>query len=323
MVEISSKERNLLTQIAYDPRITLKKLGQTTRMSKDAARYSLTKLEKIGIIQGYSCMIDYKKLGHKSYKLFLKLRPNFDRKNELRNYLRKEKHVFAVFESLGNWNLAIAIFANSDKIFNTLENNLMEKFGDLILSKVFIVMIDAELLHTPVLKDSQEIREKDLFWAEEGQEKLDAIDKKLVTLLHENARTSLVDLSKELPISIDSIRKRMKKLNSKKILNYYHTVIDYSVLGFDHYKLFIFPKKYSQLAEEKIMNFLRETEGCINIVRTIGAWKIEAEFMVTKSSYLDRVAFNLTENYNEEIFDVTYSKMMNQEFFPCKSLLLE
>jgi DNA-binding Lrp family transcriptional regulator len=315
-------DKKILSLIEYNPRITFKELATACHLSKDTIKYRIARLEKEKIILGYTAFIDYKKLGNHSYKLFIKLNASSEQKEKLKEFIRKQKNVFAIFESNGNWNFAVAIFAKSHSEFNEIENSILENFGNLISNLRFCSMIDVEIFQKDFFKLNKTTK-KFNFWGELGFEKLDELDKKLLKLIHQNSKISLVDLSEDLKLSIDATKKRIKKLEEKKILPIYKTNINYSLLGFNQYKMLIFPKNYSSESEKKIINFLENNKNCINIIRTIGSWKLEAEFLAEDISEIDNLTSELNEKFREEIGDIELSLMKNEELFACKDLLLE
>jgi Lrp/AsnC family transcriptional regulator, leucine-responsive regulatory protein len=315
-------DKKILSLIEYNPRITFKELATACHLSKDTIKYRIARLEKEKIILGYTAYIDYKKLGNQSYKLFIKLNASLEQKEKFKDFLRKQKNVFSIFESNGNWNLAVAIFAKNHVEYHEIENSILENFGDLISNIRFCSMIDAQIFHKDFFKQGKAIKSFN-FWGELDSQKLDELDKKLIKLIHKNSKTSLVDLSEDLKLSIDATKNRLKKLSEKNILKIYKTSINYSLLGFSHHKILIFPKNYSTKSEAEIINFLKNSKNCINIIRTIGPWKLEAEFLIENLGEIDKITSELNEKYQKEISDIEISLIKNEELFACKDLLLE
>ena len=325
MVELTSADKKILGLIEYNPRITFKELAKACHLSKDAMKYRVARLEKEKIILGYSSFIDYKKLGNQSYKLYLKINGTQEQKEKFRDYLRKQKSVFAIFDLAGTWNIGIALFAKTHQQFNEIENQILENFGDIITERRFCSMIDAEIYH----KDFFDSNENNLiikefsFWGEIENNKLDELDKKIIKLMHANSRISLVDLAEDLKLSIDAIKNRINRLKKNKIMDIYKTNINYELLGFDQYKLLIYPRIFSNKIEKELINFLKSTNSCIDIVRTIGPWKIEAEFCVKKSQEVEEIISKINEKFKGNVLDFELSVMRNQEMFACKDLLLD
>lgn len=324
MEELTLTDKKILSMIEYNPRITFKEIAKKCNLSKDTIKYRINKLEKEKIILGYTCFIDYKKLGNQSYKLYLKINGSSEQKNALKNYLRKQKNVFAVFDSAGTWNLAIALFAKTHQEFNKIENSLLDKFGEIINDRRFCTMIDSRFFHKNLLDlENKNMLGEYSFWGELENKKLDELDKKLINILHKNSRTSLVDISEELKLSIDAVKNRIQRLKENKIVDIYLTKLNYEKLGFDKYKLLFYPKIYSDKTEEALINFLKNSKGCVNIIRTIGSWKIEAEFLFKKTTEIDKLLDDLYDTFKENILDIEVSTLRNEEIFACNDLLLE
>jgi len=325
MEDLSLIDKKIISMMDYNPRITFKELAKACHLSKDTIKYRINKLEKEKIILGYTCYIDYKKLGNQSYKLYFKINGTTEQKNALKEYLRKQKNVFAIFDSNGTWNFAVALFAKTHQEFNKIENSLLEKFGEIITDRRFCTMIEAKLIHKNLLEIEKKdnLQEEYSFWGEIENKKLDDIDKKIVKILHENSRESLVNISDKLKLSIDAVKNRINKLKENKLLYIYKTKINYEILGYDQYKLLLYPKTYSDETEEKIINFLKNNKNCINIIRTIGPWKIEAEFLSKKTNEIDKVLDELYNSFRENILNIEVSTLRNEEVFACNELLLE
>jgi Lrp/AsnC family transcriptional regulator, leucine-responsive regulatory protein len=315
-------DRKILSLMEYNPRITFKELATACHLSKDSIKYRINRLEKEKIILGYTSLIDYKKLGNQSYKLFMKINANSEQKEKFKDFLRKQKNVFSIFESNGNWNISIAIFAKDPLDYNKIENSILESFGYIISTTRFCSMIDVTIPQKNLfnVKDSSKTYK---LWKETNSHKLDELDKKLIKLMHENARTSLVNLSKELKLSLDAVKNRIKRLKEREIVSIYKTVINYEKIGFDHYKMLIFPREYSDETERKLIEFLKQNKNCVNIIRTIGPWKLEAEFLVKKTNEIEKIENKLHEIFQKDIRDLETSIIRNEELFACKELLLE
>ncbi|MEI7718755.1 MAG: Lrp/AsnC family transcriptional regulator [archaeon] len=325
MEELTLVDKKILSMIEYNPRITFKEIAKACHLSKDTIKYRINRLEKEKIITQYTCYIDYKKLGNQSYKLYLKLNGTTEQKNDIKEYLRKQENTFAVFESSGTWNFAIALFAKTHQEFNKIENSILEKFGEIITDRKFCTMIDLQLFQKNLLgleKKEAKLGEY-IFWGEIENKKLDKTDKKIIKILHKNSRTSLVDISEDIKMSIDTVKNRIQKLKENNIVSIYRTGINYEKLGFNSYKLLFYPKIYSEEVEKKLIEFFKNNNNCIDIIRTIGPWKLEVEFLSKNAKEMDKILDELYNNFKENILNIDLSIFRNEEVFAYNELLLE
>ena len=235
-------------------------------------------------------------------------------------FLKGQKHVFSIFESHGNWDIATAIFAKNRQEYYDFENRLLLKFGRVIHSKKFCLMLDAVILSNNLIYDDKKIQEYS-FWKSDKIENIDERDKILIYELHKNSKETLVNLAEKSRLSIDSVSKRIKKLNEKKIISFYTTDIDYNLLGFEKYKLFIYVKKYSEDFERQLFDFLKTKKNTLNIIKTIGPWKIEVEFLIKEYDDFQKILSEMQEKFPEYILKSDFSIFRNEVWFPSENLL--
>ena len=320
-LKLTKADRIILKHLAYNSRIPEKVLAHYCNLSKDSIRYRIKRLERLGIIKGYGVFVDFTVLGYTSYKLYLKLNATIQQKKALVAFLGKQPSVFSIFESYGNWDIGTAIFAKSRKDYYDFETALLSAFGDIISSKHFCLMLDAVIFNNYFLHEDKHLQEYS-FWKSDSLETLDATDKLLLQELHKDSTATLVTLAGKANLSIDSVSKRIKKLNDKKIVAFYPTTIDYTLLGYEKYKLFISVKNYSTEAERKLFAFLKIQKQTLNIIRIIGPWKLEVEFLIREYTEFYNILSVLQEKFSEHILKLEFSIFRNDILFPSEHLLL-
>ncbi len=325
MFKLTKADKIILANMEYNPRITDKKLAELCHLSKDSIRYRIKRLESNEIILKYISMIDYKKLGNQSYKLYLKLNCTFEKKEQIKEFFRKQSNTFSLFESQGTWDLAVAIFTKNDFCFNKIENKMLELFGDVIYKKRYCSMVNAEIYEKNFFELENNIEEVKThkIWGEIEYNHLDDINKEIINLLHENSRRTLLDVSQKVNLSIDAIKNRLNNLEKSGIQCIFKTVINYEKIGLSKYKLLIVPELYSDIIEIEIINFLKNKKETLNIIRTIGEWKLEVEFLIDDYKKLEQILFELNEKFEKYILNLEISIFRNEEIFACKNLLLE
>lgn len=67
--------------------------------------------------------------------------------------------------------------------------------------------------------------------ASRAGEQYDAVDYKLLTLLHQAGRTSFTQLAEQVGLSLSTVHSRVRRLEERGIIKGYHADIDVSVLG--------------------------------------------------------------------------------------------
>lgn len=97
---------------------------------------------------------------------------------------------------------------------------------------------------------------------------IDLIDKKILIELSRNCRESFTQISKRLRISKDVMNYRVKRLEEKKIITGYYTVIDYSKLGYYSYRILIKLNKFNEKFEKSLVEYFKQFKT-VNFLATI------------------------------------------------------
>jgi Lrp/AsnC family leucine-responsive transcriptional regulator len=98
--------------------------------------------------------------------------------------------------------------------------------------------------------------------------KLDSIDRKLLTLLQQNARTSNAELAERVNLSPTPCLRRLRKLESDGWIKHYTTELDEKKLGFQiaamvSVKLDKNTKENGEIFEGALFNLPQVTECCV------------------------------------------------------------
>ncbi len=319
MLKLTKADKIILSMLEYNSRISERKIAEACHLSRDTIRYRIKRLEKEGVIQGYSTIIDYKQLGYESFKLYMRINGTSSQKKELYEFFLSLPNTFAIFESFGNWDMAVALFAKSPLEYNSLENKMLDKFGDIILERKFCSMLDAKVFEKSILlEDFKNIKIHNI-WEDLDNFELDDINKKLIKLLHKNSREKYIFLAEEVGLSIDSVKKRLIKL--EKVIFLKTTKINYAAMGYKKYKMLVYPEKFSDAIEQDMVEFLAGKKNTINIIRTLGEWKLEVEFLTKNFDEIDAIYSELNEKFKPYISKVDISSFKNEKILECNDLI--
>ncbi|MGV8141371.1 MAG: AsnC family transcriptional regulator [Candidatus Woesearchaeota archaeon] len=125
--------------------------------------------------------------------------------------------------------------------------------------------------------------------------KVDKLDIKLLDALREDARSSLKDLSKKCRMSKQTILYRINKLIERKIIKGFHANINYTVLGYDMYYLFIKTRYLDD--ESEFVEKLSKIKGCISIMNCLSQYNYTIK-LITKDIYA--TTHELEELFNKK-----------------------
>ncbi len=128
-IEIDEIDKELLQLLAKDARIEYREIAGKLRMTGNAIKYRIMRLQKIGVIKGYTIALDTWKLGYEFYNIQLKYLASRD--ENLVAFLRRSPQATYFYQSLGNenWNFDIGVVAKNSEELRAFLMQLREEVG--------------------------------------------------------------------------------------------------------------------------------------------------------------------------------------------------
>ncbi|HDQ15585.1 MAG TPA: AsnC family transcriptional regulator [Bacteroidetes bacterium] len=139
---------------------------------------------------------------------------------------------------------------------------------------------------------------------------IDDKDIKIINLLVQNARIKLTKLSKKIGLSIDSTRKRLKKLEDNEVILRYTVQPASELLG---WPLGIYVHiKYKNASRKRLHEFIDyccKSNEIVDVISTIGAYDLFLVILAKDMEYAaDDFKAELREKFGDVIAD--WSEMM-------------
>ena len=113
---------------------------------------------------------------------------------------------------------------------------------------------------------------------------LDLKDKKILTLLDENARYSNSQIAKKVKLSKPAIEYRLKRFEKNKTIFGFYTVVDFTKLGYSQYKIYFKFQNTSLEDEKRIIDYWNKAYNSIWVAQIRGNWDL-AVSILAKSNF--------------------------------------
>ena len=114
--------------------------------------------------------------------------------------------------------------------------------------------------------------------------KLDLKDKKILTLLDEDARLSNSQIAKRVQLSKPAIEYRLRRFEQNKVIFSYYTVIDFTRLGYSQYKIYFKFQNITLEDEKNINNYWKNNKNSVWVAQIRGRWDL-AISILAKSNF--------------------------------------
>lgn len=122
---------------------------------------------------------------------------------------------------------------------------------------------------------------------------IDEKDRKILSVLAENARANIAEIVHKTGIQRDTVAYRLRKMEESKLIMHYHTLIDPEFLGYHYFAIVLV--KLEPVPESELVDFqkkLQLTDNITHINKTIGTYDMVL-YVVAKD------AINFGEIINE------------------------
>ena len=156
---------------------------------------------------------------------------------------------------------------------------------------------------------------------QENLSQIDEKDKKILEILSKNSRETLVNIAKEVRMSVDAVRMRIKNLVKSEIVTGFTIVKSYKKLGYPlKASILVKLQNLSEERLEKFINYLKKTPKVIVLNSIAGDFDFEIVIIAKSTSDLDkfsrstRTKFSniivdwkvniITESYKIEVFEI-------------------
>lgn len=320
-LSISEKERQVLYALSLNARESLSNIAKELHLSRQVVSYTLEALEKKGIVEGYYAILNINQLGYLYHRAFFKFNNiNLDKEKLLIQYCRAHKKIGWIIQHQGKWDLAAIIWAKHTIEFEQVLDDILEKFGDFIAEKNFSVSTSIHHLKHKYLLGVHS-QEDLVLGGDPTEPELDDIDYDILGILTKDARLSFSHLGQALSLKPSVVKSRMEKLEENQIILGYHLKINDQILGYTHFKIFLYLHQSSQKSLQDLIVYLKGLSSTIYITRAVGIADLEFEVYVKSSFELHHTIKKMRLEHpdlihNYEAVPISYEPYIN--YLPIK-----
>ena len=320
MEKLDLKDKKILFALDFDARMSLTQLGKRVGVSKQVAKYRIENLVKRGIIKGFYTDVNASKLGLEIYMVYFKfhkMTPEIEKK--FIQHMCSQENVGTNISVNGKWDYTINIWAPSIMHFKRIYQKIMKDYEKYVKSKQVVIETDFYYFKPKPIMDKKS--DEQITMTEDIEKiELDDVNKKILQNLCKNCRISLVELGKIVKLTPDAVKERIKILGKNSIILGYRLFIDYQLLGFLHYRVFLHIENLSEEVEKKIIQYLKYQKACVSITKTIGYGELEFRAIVKSVDEFYKLmeeVRNEFSDYLKEYESIIYSKMHDVwNYFP-------
>ncbi len=305
-MNLNLKDRRIIAELDLNARATFQEVGKKARLSKETVIYRIKNLEKRGIIQRYTTLVNFAKLGYTGYAIFSRFQNvNDELKTEIISYLKNIPELYWIALIGGKFDIAFGILAKNIFQFNRIYYTILTAYGDYIVDNT--IAIRTELRQHPrnyLLEKKVGTFEPPYFGKEPEVETLDALDSDILSLLSNQARINVVDIAHTLHKPSSTIALRIKQLEKRKIIEGYTTYIKAQQYGMQSYRLLLNLQSMNEKVRNHLFSYVNANEHMILAIETVGEWNFEITLETSSHEKLQTEIAKLRSSFKNIIKNI-------------------
>jgi len=133
MIEVDKTDTSILQELHNDAMKTSVDIAKKAGVNPKTVIHRMRKLEELGVIKGYSPLIDLQRMGYHVNKILLSyhnLSP--EKEEELKNFCMRNPNITELIKLFGEWDAEITVETKRMEEFRNVYSMIREQFQDII-----------------------------------------------------------------------------------------------------------------------------------------------------------------------------------------------
>ncbi len=300
MIKIDVYDRKILYELDKDSSITLSRLSKKIRRSKQFVLYRMRQLEETNIISGYNAIIDMSKLGYFTFRVYLKFQnmASADEKKFVDYLIKEQSRIWTITKIHSKWDYAIFFGIKLLSDFHAAWDDILKKYKKNLVSYDVSIYEPIYNFNKRFFMD-QSAEPVERVYGLGKKENIDDNDLKIIEAFAVNVRQPYLQISKKAGISPDSVRRRIRKMEEKKIIVGYKIGLNAEPLGYVSYRVDLYLSSTDRNRE--LHEFCKMHKNIYQINKTIGSADFEIEVIVNDRTHLLEVLNEIKERFNDAV----------------------
>ena len=273
MTNMDLLDRKILYLLDSNARMSYSKIAKTLKTSPQVVKYRVEKLYNNGILLYCWPMIEYRGLGYFFGLHFIKLQNiTPEKEKELYGYLNAHRYIPIVMRGQGYADLILAIDGKGIHHLAEIIRELQNKFSEYFLDWDTVIPIGFSRFNRNYLIDINEITPNVAFTGAPVKIDIDEKNRRILSMLNHNARTSTVEIARTLKISYEGTTRRIKKLEKNGIIKCYTILLDHVKAGWPRHRTLIKFKNLNENKERKFFTYCNPHPNIVHHLHVLGNW---------------------------------------------------
>ncbi|HJO14477.1 MAG TPA: Lrp/AsnC family transcriptional regulator [Candidatus Pacearchaeota archaeon] len=314
-MNLDIKDKRILTELDINARNTFQQIGKATQLSKETTINRIKNLEKRGIIQRYTTLVNFGKLGYTGFAIYSRFtNVNEKTKKEIIDYLSKIPEVYWIALIGGKYDIVFGIMAKSVFQFNKTYYKILTKYKKHLVDNAISIRTELRQHERKYLLDQKPKEFLPPYFGKEPEiEKLNELDQNILSILSNNARIPITNLSSILKNPPSTIALRIKNLEKREIIQGYTTYIKAQNYGMQSYRLLLSLTNMDEKTRKDLFEYTNQNPNMILAIETVGEWNFEITLELESPERLQEEIAKLRNHFANIIEKIEFLIMFEDD----------
>jgi DNA-binding Lrp family transcriptional regulator len=325
-MQLNVKDKKILSELDLNARATFQEIAKTARLSKESVIYRVKLLEKKGIIQRYTTLVNFTALGYTGYVVYSRFQNvNEELKKEIISYLENIPEIYWIALVGGKFDIAFGIMAKNVFQFNKIYYAILSKYGSYLADNAIAIRTELRQHKRDYLSEKKPKALNAPFFGKEPEIlELDLLDSNILTIMSNNARISLVELAAMLEKPASTVSLRIRQMGKSGIIQGYSAYIRPQKYGMQSYRLLINLQNMNEKSRSQLFSYINTNPKMLLAIETVGEWGFEITLEVESHEELQKEISMLRGSMKDIIKGIEFLIMFEDDLvydpYPLKKL---
>lgn len=311
-------DKKILFELEKDSSIPVSILAKKIKRSKESVTYRINRLKEQNILRNCTAIVDMSKLGYLTFRIYFRWQNmTLHLKQEFYKDIGLYENIWTTTELHGKWDFAFFLGIKRDEYiekFQSIWNAILLKYKPFVAEYKIAIYAPIYNFNKRFFYESKELISR--VYGEKGFVEHDELDEKILSIYSSDVRQSLAVIAKEAKTSIETVRRRIKTLEQKKVIVGYKIDLNLPKLGFQGYRVDFALNSMEKTKE--LFEYIKYHKYFYQINKSIGGADFECEVVVKDLAHLLEILEEIMQKFKGTIKSYEY---MGYTGFPKLSMI--
>lgn len=311
---MKKRDYNLIYFKSENARMSIKDLSSHLKKSPQRLKYSISLLEKEGLIKNPHGIFDYSYFGLILFRVYFKSGYiNEEVKKDLISKLLENPYITSIYELTGEFDLVIEFACPNPSKFNK-EFKKVTSLTKVLSDYKIILNIVTYVYPRSYLLKGLKFENFSIERIIGGDREIKGFNENEILVIKTLLSSPLIrftDLSKISGLNVKTVKSIMKNLLKKNFIKGFRYTLDVDKLDITKFRIFLKLHNLDLQKESEFMDYITKNEEIIELNKTVGDWDVEIDIESLDKNKVRKIILNMRERFKHIIEKFNLIEMYN------------